>query len=854
MLTDLVHRLRALFARNAVEHEIDEELRFHFEQNIEQYMKAGLDREEAMRRARLAFGGLDQIKEECRDASGIRLLDELWQDASYGLRMIRRRMLSSAAAIATLALGIGLNAAVFSVVDWVLLRPLPYPSAHELVKLFSGGTSPVTGPSNLTYSEFESASKATRLQAAAGFSTATRVIAGVGVEPAHIVVARVAGDLFGTLNVYPTTGRGFTDSEVISGAPVVVISETLWRRRWLADAGVVGDVVTIDGQSHTVVGVMPFGRAYPHDVDLWRPLTPTEREDDDREYVMIARLATGTTRDRANLEIATLARANSPAAITMWAEGLQRSDVGDVRVALVALLFSTGIILLIACANVAALLGARSADRFGEFGVRSALGASRARLLRQLLTETVLLAVLGGAAGLVLGRWALNLLVNLAPADVPRLAEVTLDLRIVAIGVAATLVVGLIVALVPARSAAQCDLRGGTAALGRASRRTAGRRALVAVQAAMAIVLTVGAGLLARSLQHLVSIDHGFAPERLVAIEFLLRGTGAADSPELFRDLIESAQAVPGVSSAAAARWPPNQLTSLRIPVDVIGRPPGDTATVTLRPVTPGYFETAGIPLLSGRTFGQEDRRSAPRVAIANMALVREVLQGGSAIGTRLRSNMFDGEFAIVGEVANVTPAGDADRPALYVSTEQLHIGGGGALLVRTANTPQTVVPALVSRLRNVAPNLAFDRVHEVAELLAASRAATRFNVRLGSAFAILALLLAAVGVYGLTAGEVVSRWRELGVRIALGATRGQALWTAMRPSAIAVSVGIVVGLIIAPVVARGMRSLLHGVGPTDGVTLLTAPILFVAIGLAASALAALRVVKADPATILRVE
>jgi predicted permease len=855
MLTDWRFRLRALFSRTAVERELDDELRFHFEQHVEQHMNTGLDREEAVRRARLAFGGLDQIKEECRDARGIHVIEELWRDLSYGLRMLRRRMLLSAAAIATLAIGIGLNAAVFSVVDWVLLRPLAYPSSHELVKVVSSGSSPA-GAGSLTYAEFESLSTAPSLRASAAFSTATRVIAGAGAEPAHIVVARLAGDLFGTLNVYPTIGRAFTNSEAASSAPFVVLSETLWRRRWSADPGVVGKLVTIDGQSHTVVGIMPEGRGYPHDADVWRPLTPAEREDDDREYVMIARLASGISADRANLEIATLASAGSPGTISIWAEGLQRAEARDVRTALVALLASTGIILLIACANVAALLGARSADRLSEFGVRSALGASRARLLRQLLTEAVLLAVVGGAAGLVLGRWALDLLVNLAPAGMPRLEEITLDMRIVAIGAVATFVVGLIVALAPVRSISQCDLRGGTAALGvgRASRRTAGRRTLVAAQAAMAIVLTVGAGLLGRSLQHLVSIDHGFTPDRLVAIQLTLRGTVTADSSQLFGDLIESAEAVPGVHSAAAAMRLPNQLTYLRVPVDVIGRPPGSTATVTLRPVTPGYFGTVGIPLLAGRNFGREDRRSAPRVAVVNTAFVREVLRGGSAIGTRLRTEMFDGESVIVGEVANVTPAGEADRPALYVSTEQLHIGGGGSLLVRMADSPQAVLPALVSRLRRVAPNLAFDRVDEVAELLASGRAATRFNMRLVSAFALLALLLAAVGVYGLTAAEVVSRWRELGVRLALGATRCEALWTVMRSSAMALSIGIAVGLIIAAVVAHGMKSLLLGVGPTDGVVLVSAPMLFVIIGLAASALAALRVLKADPAAILRVE
>jgi putative ABC transport system permease protein len=351
-----------------------------------------------------------------------------------------------------------------------------------------------------------------------------------------------------------------------------------------------------------------------------------------------------------------------------------------------------------------------------------------------------------------------------------------------------------------------------------------------------------------------VSIDHGFSPDRLLAIQLTFRGTATPESPQLFRELIENAEAVPGVRSAAAAMRLPNQLTYLRVPVEVVGGPTGNTAAITLRPVTPGYFDTVEIPLLAGRNFGPEDRQTAPRVAIVNTAFVREVLQGASAIGTRLRTSMFDGEFAIVGEVANVTPAGEADRSALYVSIGQLHIGGGGSLLVRTTDAPQAVVPALVSRLRSVTPSVAFDRVDEVAELLALGRAATRFNMQLASAFAMLALLLAAVGVYGLTAGEVISRWRELGVRLALGATRRQALWTVMRSSTTALSVGIVAGLIIACIVARGMKSLLLGVEPTDGVVLVSAPMLFVIIGLAASALASLRVIKADPATILRVE
>jgi hypothetical protein len=318
--------------------------------------------------------------------------------------------------------------------------------------------------------------------------------------------------------------------------------------------------------------------------------------------------------------------------------------------------------------------------------------------------------------------------------------------------------------------------------------------------------------------------------------------------------LIDQAQVVPGVRSAAAAGRLPHQLTSLRVLVDVIGWPPGNTQPVTLRPVTPGYFDTVDIPLLSGRPFAPEDRRTAPRVAIVNTAFVRAVLHGEPAIGTRLKTDMYEGEVTIVGEVANVTPAGEADRPALYISIEQARMGGGGAVLVRTADAPQIVVPALVSRLRSVAPDVAFDRIDEVAELLALGRTPTRFNAQMASAFAMLALLLAAVGVYGLTAGEVVSRWREVGVRLALGATRLEAFKTVMWSSAAALTVGIVAGVIVASIVATAMQTLLIGVKPTDGGVLFSAPMVFVVIGLVASALGALRVLRADPATILRVE
>ena len=655
----------------------------------------------------------------------------------YGVRSLRRRPISTLAAIATLAVGIGLNAAVFSVVDWVMLRPLPYPSAHELVRVSSAGDDPTSRPSrtptDLTYSEVTTFARAASFRASTAFSRSVRIIAGQGIEPAHVVIARVAGDLFATFGVYPELGRAFDRREVTSGAAVVIISHALWQNRFAADAAIVGRVIQIDRRAHTIVGVMPAGRAYPTGTDLWRPLTAEEREDDDRENVMIARLMSGTSTTRASQEVAALASAIIPrasrdeddvsshaggsppdasavaagaaassaarasvgrrasSARAVWVEDVQRTEVRDVRATLTALWASAALILLMTCANVAALIGARGADRAGEMAVRGALGAGRGRLLRQLLTESVLLALAGGVAGLMLGRWALELIVHVAPAEVPRLTEVTLDGRIVVISIVATVIVGVLVGLAPSWRASRLDLRtslGLTGSTARASRRTGGRRMLVAAQTAIAVLLTVGAGLFARSLQHLVTIDHGFRPDRLLAVDLFLLGGMPEDTSRLFRECVASAESAPGVQSAAVAMGLPTRILGLRVPVQIDGATAAGKAPIAiLRPVTPRYFETVGIPLTDGRAFAPSDGETAPGVAIVNAAFVRDILRGGRAVGVRLTTDTMKGRLTIVGVVANVTPAGEADRPALYAPVDQVGIGGG-SLLVRTDGDP----------------------------------------------------------------------------------------------------------------------------------------------------------------------
>jgi predicted permease len=790
---------------------------------------------------------------KCLRASPGLSTEGIGRDLRYAVRALFARPLASGAAIATLAVGIGLNAAVFSIIDWILLRPLPYPAPRELVRVLSSPAGATPGGTEVSYSEFTRLSSATALRASVAYSSATRVLAGSGLEPVHVLVARVSGDMCRTLGVYPAIGRAFDPREAASGAPAVILSDGLWRSRFAADRSVAGREVTLDGVAHTVVGVMPAGAGYPRDADLWRPVTAAEREDDDRENVMIARLEGGVTPERASGELDALARTASAPARRVRAEEMKQTDVRDVRLALTAVFASSALILLMACANVAALLGARGVERRAEMALRGALGASRGRLLRQLMTEHLVLAITGGVIGLVFGQWALSYLVSLVPQGLPRADEIVLDGRVIGFGVATTMIVGVLIGTKPARRASRADLQAALAAAGsgRATSRTSGRT-LVALQTAVAIALTVSAVLLGRSLQYLVKIDDGFSADRLLAVDLYLRGTNTLDERELFRNLVSAAESLPGVRSAAVALLLPVRTVGPRVGVSVRGAEPVARPTkAVIRAVSSHYFETTGIPIIAGRGFTDRDTRTAPFVAVVNAAFVRDAMSGRAPVGATLVTELTDRPLGVVGVVGDLTPGGESDRPAFYVVSEQIR-APGGFLLVRTDARPAGLAPALAERLRTVAPALARDRIYPVADLLARGRAVPRFSMQLASGFAVLALALAAIGVYGLTASEVGSRWRELAIRLALGADRRLALWTVTRPSAVALAWGGVIGLAMAVGAARWMRALLHGVGPADLATFAAVPVVLALVSVAAVGLAVLRVLRADPAATLR--
>ncbi|HJZ95587.1 MAG TPA: FtsX-like permease family protein, partial [Candidatus Solibacter sp.] len=460
-------------------------------------------------------------------------------------------------------------------------------------------------------------------------------------------------------------------------------------------------------------------------------------------------------------------------------------------------------------------------------------------------TESLLLSLTGGGLGLLLGNWTLGFLVNIAPRTIPRLAEISLDARVAGFGLLAAIVTGIAAGLAPAmrlsRLAAGLHRSGNRVTL-----RSTGRRALVLLQVAIAVVLTAGAALLTQSLQHLIAIDNGFAADHLIGADLYWRGVNA-DSREIVQHLLAEASAVPGVKSVAVSGVLPTHVIWLRTSVGRAGS--ADVAQKAVwRPVSAGYFDTAGIPILAGRPLNSSDSQLSSPIAIVNRTFVRVVLGGGSALDTRLATSFKKEPLTIVGVVGDITPAGEPDLPSIYVPAEP----GGGNLLVRTAGDPRAVLPVLTARLHAAAPEIAMDRVHRLAETLEAGRAVTRFTTLLVATFAGIAFLLSMIGVYGLVASEVSARWRELAIRLTLGATQTETLWTVMRPCAFVVGGGGATGVLGALGVGPALGSLLQGVASSDVLTLAIAPALLGVVGMLAAIVAAARVLRADPATTLR--
>lgn len=883
MLDRLKRHLRALVRNREMERELDEEMRYHLEREIEQNIHAGLSPVEARFEALRSFGGMERAKEECRDARGVRFLEDLWQDLRYGMRILRKSPSFTLVAGLTLALGIGASTAIFSAVNPVLFEPLPYAQAERIMAIWDFGSD----SSRLyvtfgTYRELEERSRS--FDALAVMKPWQPTMTGPA-EPERIEGQRVSARYFQVLGVAPALGRDFISSDdQINGPKVAIISDGLWRRRFASDSTIIGRQVTLDGNLYTVIGVLPgtFEDLLTPSAQVWTPLqydrlllSPQSREWG-HHLRMIGRLREGVGIEQAKRELNTIARTAVQEFVrpphASLEQGLMMNSLQDdltssVKPALLAILGAVFLMLLIACVNVTNLLLARGAQRRGEFAMRAALGGTRQRLIRQLLTEGLLLAIIGGALGLLVAKFAVSALVALSPPELPRANAIGVKGSVFIFALAITTLIGLLIGIVPALHGSKVDLHAGVQ---QTSRRTASghqltRRALVVAEIAFALVLLVSAGLLLRSLQQLFAIDPGFNTPHLLTMQVQTSGPkfDTDATHRFFAQSLEAVRRIPGVKAAAFTSQLPmsGQLEDgygVHFESSPTGNPQADEGALRYA-VSPGYFETMGLPLRRGRFLNTLDTANAPLSVVISESLAKSKFPGQDPTGQRLRIGANDGPwFTIVGVAGNVkqTSLAISQTDAVYITTEQWQLFADKALwlVVRAHGDAATLAPSVRSAIWSVDKDQPIVRTATMDDLLAASAAERRFALILFEAFGLVALILAAIGIYGMLSGSVTERRREIGVRLALGASRKHILTLVMRQGLRLTLLGVVLGLCGAAAASRAIASLLFGVSRLDPLSYLSVIALLACVSAIACLIPAWRATRVDPSITLRAE
>ena len=876
-LRRVVRGFGALTRPAVAEQEAADEVAHFLQEAAAEHRARGLSDQEALRAARLELGSPTGVREQVRRFGWENTVEAFLTDLRYAARRLRAEPGFTAIAVLTLAVGIGGATAIFSAVDHVLIRPLPYPHAERIVAVWD--TREDGARLDIAFGTArELAARARSIEHLTVMRTWQPTLLGAA-EPERLEGQRVGADYFEVLGILPTIGHEFEPTDDAAGAaPVVVISDGLWRRRFGANPGIVGRTITLDGLPHLILGVMPhdFENAAAPGAEVWTPLgyDMSQSRAWGHHLRLLARVRPGADLDEVRRELETIARqpvADFPrmpwAALDhgLTVRRLQDEITSGVRPALLALLGAVGLVLAVACVNVAGLLLARGARRRGELAVRSALGAGHERLVRQLLTESLLLSLLGGAAGVAVAILAVRALVALSPASLPRAHAIAVDGPALLFAFVVSTAVALAVGLLPAFAATRGDLRDAVGRGPAPAPHGAGRDALVVAQVMLALVLLVGSGLLFRSVQRLLAVDAGFEAAGLVTMQIQTSGPRLEDDStrlRFFAAALDEVRRVPGVAVAALTSQVPLSGDDDRYGLHLVPAAeadPGELGGGTYRyAVTPGYLQAMGIPLLRGRWLGSADDAGAPRVAVVSASLARRRFPGLDPIGHRVRVGPADSPpytiVGVVGDVKQVSLALD-EGEAVYLPVGQWHfLDQVLSVVVRARGEPGRLAPAVRSAVWSVDPDQAVVRVAAMEDLVAASAEDRRFALRLLAVFALAALVLVGVGIYGTLSGRVAERTREIGVRAALGASRRAIVALVLRRGLALTSLGIALGVLTSVAATRAITSLLYGVSRLDAVTYLGVAALLGVVALVAAGVPAWRAARVDPALPLRAE
>lgn len=869
---------RRLWHRKRMEEQLEKELGFHMEQTLADLMAQGIAREEALRRARLSFGAPDLIREECRDARRTRWLEDAVQDFRYTLRTLRRTPAFSAAAILILALGIGANTAMFTVVNALILRPLPYSDPSRLVWITQILRSNTADQVTLTPDFLEWRARTQTFATLAAFNPWTRNLTRVA-EAAALPAAKASSDLLPALGIQPMLGRNFTRQEDLRGNDhVAILTHGLWQRAFAADPKILGTQVTLDGEPFTVVGVLPKDMLFPapNPVEILTPLGKSEavelKRGDNITVVqnVIGRLKPGVNLEQARAELEVIQAglqppSNMPALrVSIRAMPLHTHLNGNVTAAVLALFGAVCFLLLITCANVASLLLARTVRRGREIAIRSALGGSRGRLVRQFLTESLVLAAAGSALGLLMARGTRGAVLAINPANIPTLSRLSFDWRVVAFAAICSIATAVAFGLAPALFSTRLELSdslkgtGGPVAGGRRPRRwLAG---LAVSELAVAVVLLTGACLMLQSFWRLRYTNLGFQSDRLLTARVPLNPSRYRDRARQV-DFVERAvgrlQTLPGVESVAIADNLPPGFALPTNTFAIEGRalaPMGSRPIAQFPTVSPEYFQAMGIPLLSGRLLQASDTELAPLVVVVSKTFVNAYFPNEDAVGKRLRTGSLITPFeTIVGVVGDVKSSGLTTRPQPVIYHPYRQTGSAVAyFILRTALPPDLLAGPLRKELANVDPDQPVAKIQTMDERLTSSVTQPRFAAVMLSLFGGLAVLLSSIGIYSVMACIVGWQTKEIGIRRALGAQGPDVLRVTFGQGARILVLGLGFGIAGSLSLTRAMKSLLFEIHPGDPLTLCAVSVILALVTLAACCLPARRALQVDPAVALR--